>query len=439
LKLLCAADLHIGRRPWRLAGPVAAHRLSSAVAWDDLVDLALGQGVDCVLLAGDVVDQANRYFEAFGPLGRGLERLKAAGIAALAVAGNHDHQTLHEVAAEVGGGHLRVLGRGGRWERHTLRGEDGAARLHVDGWSFPDAWHRADPAGVHDLPAPLDDAPILGLLHCDLDGREDRYAPVPSASLARLPMAAWVLGHIHVPQLRATAAGTPVLYPGSLMALGPGETGPRGAWLLELSPGRTPSARQVPLSRVRYEHVSVDVGGLEEEEGLRGAVTGALRRRLDEVVADGSALLELVSCRVELTGRTVMHAEAGRLLANLDDLELVGEGGIRLGVHRVEVDTRPALDLHDLARGSDAPGLLARLLLRLDAGEEPGPEFEGLMARAARAAAAVRDRPYYAALGTGEAPSADEPESVGPPALRVVVRREASLLLDALIRQKGAT
>jgi DNA repair protein SbcD/Mre11 len=441
LKLLCAADLHIGRRPARLPRSWAGGRITAALAWDDLVECAIDHGADALLLAGDIVDQDNRYFEAYGPLGRGVRRLKEAGIAVVAVAGNHDHHTLHEVAAEVGAGHLAVLGRGGRWERWTLRDGDGSPRLHVDGWSFPASRHADDPTTTYDLAPPDDAAPVIGLLHCDLDGREPRYAPVPATALARVPAAAWVLGHVHVPGLRQEPGRAPALYPGSLLALDPGETGARGAWLLELEPGRAPAFRPVPLSRVRYETVTVAVDGVDDADALRAAVAGGLRSRLAEIVDEDAGPLALLSCRVRLTGRTPLHAAADRALANLGDLELDGDGGIRLVVERVDADTRPALDLDDLARGSDAPALLARLLIDLDDDLDPDPD---LLARAERAAASIAARPYFAELPDADGANDDAvvavpagaPGAASPAAVRVALQRQASRLLDELVRQK---
>lgn len=439
LKLLCAADLHIGRRPARLPRSWASGRISAALAWDDLVESAIAHSVDALLLAGDVVDQDNRYFEAYGPLGRGIRRLKEAGIAVVAVAGNHDHHTLPEVAAEVGDGHLAVLGRGGRWERWTLRDDRGRPRLHIDGWSFPASRHAEDPTAAYDLAPPDDDAPVLGLLHCELDGHEPRYAPVPMAALARLPVVAWVLGHVHVPTLRQDPPRPPALYPGSLLALDPRETGARGAWLLELEAERAPSFRQLPLSRVRYENVEVDVEAAADVDSLRAMVTAGLRRRLTEVSEEGAGPLALLSCRARITGRTPLHATAQQALANLADLELTGDGDVRLVVERIEFHTRPAIDLHDLARGSDAPALLARLLVRLDA--DPDDIDPDLQARLDRAFAGVAAKSYYSDLavaGSHDDSAADGSPgaSEAPEESRSALRRQASRLLDELVRQK---
>ena len=148
VKVLCAADLHLGRRSSRLPALESGARLSPAEAWLELVERAKADRVDLVVLAGDVVDQSNRSFEAWGPLQRGVRALKTAGIPVVAVAGNHDHDTLHDLAADVGDDNLVVLGRGGVWERWTLTDDDGEPLLHVDGWSFPDGLWRIGPDGI---------------------------------------------------------------------------------------------------------------------------------------------------------------------------------------------------------------------------------------------------------------------------------------------------
>ena len=86
MKILATGYLHLGRRPARL--PAEAEddpRLSTAEAWQELVALAVEQGIDLVALSGDLVDRDNRFFEALGPLERGLGRLAEAGIDTVAV------------------------------------------------------------------------------------------------------------------------------------------------------------------------------------------------------------------------------------------------------------------------------------------------------------------------------------------------------------------
>jgi exonuclease SbcD len=439
VRVLCAADLHLGRRPAGLPGGEGA-RVESASAWSALVDRARAEAVDLVVLAGDVVDRLNRSFEAYGPLQRGIRALDSAGIPVVAVAGNHDHDVLHDVAGEVTDGGLRVLGRGGAWERWTLRDDAGRPVLHVDGWSFPDGHWRDDPAAAYDPSAlassasagpgesgaPGSDVPVLGLLHCDLDQPGSPYAPVTTAGLRSLPVTAWVLGHVHAPRLRSSPGAAPILYPGSLQALGAGEPGPHGAWILELGGGGTTAFRRVPLSATRYETVDVDLEGIDDVPALNAAVRRSLQRHLDRLGEESTGPLRVVVCRVHLTGRTALHGRVERALEGLDALDLADPAGLRLVVDpRVVVDTAPALDLESLARGTDAPAMLARLLLG-------GADAE-LRRRASRAAAAVTARSHYAGAGLPELDADPDSERVAD-----ALRRQAGRLLDAVMAGKGA-
>lgn len=437
--VLCAADLHLGRRSSRLPALESGARLSPAEAWLDLVERAVTDRVSLVVLAGDVVDQYNRSYEAWGPLQGGVRALEAAGIPVVAVAGNHDHDTLHDLAADTGGGNLTVLGRGGVWERWTLTGDEGEPLLHVDGWSFPDGRWPADPTESYD-PASLGGAtgvPILGLLHAELDQTGSPYGPVSAARLRSLPVAAWVLGHIHVPYLSEGSGAPAILYPGSLQALDPGETGPHGACLIELRGKQTPTFRRIALSGARYDTVEVDVTGLEDAAALNAAVRRSLQQHLNHLGEELTGPLKMVHCRVRLTGRTPLHGRIEDALDGLGAVDISAESGLRLIADpRPIIDTLPSVELEELARASDSPGLLARLLLELDAEPAAGRgELAGAASKAAaRAAAAVAQKSHYATANL-------ESVEVGADSDRVRegVRRQAARLLDALMAQKEAS
>ena len=192
MKLLCAGDLHIGRRPTRLPPDADSRSLSCARAWESLVEYAVDQRVNVLALSGDVVDQSNKFYEAIGPLERGLRRLADAGVVTVAVAGNHDYDVLPQIARSVEGGVFRLLGAGGEWERLTITSSDGG-RLNVDGWSFPAEHVRDSPLDSYGFGAE-DDTPILGLLHADLDAPRSSYAPVMLSDLQTLDVVRTIEG-----------------------------------------------------------------------------------------------------------------------------------------------------------------------------------------------------------------------------------------------------
>lgn len=425
--LLCTGDLHLGRRSSRLPAHLDGPAHATAAAWGRIVEHALEAGVDVVVLSGDVVDRENRFYEAIGPLERGIRRLSEAGIDVVAVAGNHDHDVFPRLAAELPSERFHFLGRGGVWERVTIARD--AERLHVVGWSFPEARvHESPVASLGSDVLPEDDgAPVLGVVHADLDQQASPYAPVSLAALRAVPVDFWLLGHVHAPRLFEAPGAAPVLYPGSPQAMDPGESGAHGVWLVETAGARISRVRPVALSSVRYETVEVDVDGVDDVGALDARVAEVVRGLLTGVAA-GAGSLRVLSCRLRLTGRTSLQREiaerAGRIVADL----ALDEGLVTAVVDRVEDETRPARDLDALARGNDPVAVVARLLLSLERGTLDDAQARLLADATSRVSEVRRARAYVALPGEGDEP----PEAVA----RVALARQASLLLDELLAQK---
>lgn len=424
MKLLCAADIHLGRQPSRLPSDLAAssRSLGPAGAWRRLVDVALEEQVDALLLAGDVVDREDDFFEAYADLRGGAQRLAAAGIPVLAVAGNHDTKVLPRLAEAVEG--VTLLGAGGAWQARVLSGNDGT-RVSVVGWSFPESVTGQDPlAGP--LP-PRGPEATVGLLHCDRDQTGSSYAPVRSAELRAAPVDAWLLGHVHKPDI--VPAERPTGYLGSLAATDPGETGPHGAWLLEVAPDGRLRLRGRPLAPLRWERLEVDLSGIAEPGDAQVRVTRAIDRLHARLAASGSQA-EAVGCRLALVGRTALRGAVARLLAR-DDPEStrVSHDGTAYFIHAWTLEALPELDLEMLAREPSPVGLLARKLLLLRGHGDP-EERAALVRAAAQRLRQVSERRYLSAAGL-DAP-ADE---------HVAELLEGAALdaLDALLAQKEAS
>lgn len=425
VKILCTADIHIGRRPSRLPSRIDTGPLSCARAWSSVVERAIAERVQLVAIAGDLVDHENRFYEAAGPVEAGVRSLASHGIRTVAVAGNHDHDTLPWLADRFDPEEFTLLGRGGKWERVTLEVE-GRPALHVDGWSFPTGSHPDDPLRGYPYP-PHDGLPVMGLLHADLDQPGSRHAPVEIAALRALPVGFWLLGHVHRHSHLEQAGAASVLYPGSPQAMDPGEPGAHGPWLLEIDSGGRFTPRHLPLSQVRYERLQVDVEGAVSEGEIRQRIVEAVSSALLGVENEAGPLRYL-SLRLRLVGRTPLH----RLLQAsptefVSDLEL-SHGSVSALVERVVADTRPQRDLEELARGSDAPALLAHLVRALERDQLEPEQARLLQAVTARAADVRTTRPYL--------PLDDSREPPDREALNHLVREHALLLLDELLAER---
>lgn len=429
MKLLCIADVHLGRFPARLHGDLygRAAELGPAAAWWRAVELAVNERVDAVLLAGDLVDGGKDFFEAFGDLRSGAQRLADAGIAVLAVSGNHDVDVLPKLVEAVPG--VRLLGAGGRWEAADVVSDAGSVR--VFGWSFPSRRVERSPIAAGFPSSEASDAPlaVIGLLHADRDQVASPYAPVTSAELAAAPVDAWLLGHVHQPDFGPAAAGGPRFtgYLGSLTSNDPGEAGARGAWLLEVAPAGKLSARHVPLAPLRWERVVVDVSSLESADRLPNLIVSALEELDARLTSEGASSVA-VGCRLTLTGRTPLRARLEQQLASDPPSgSLLKFGERTYFVDRVKSEALPALDLHALARKDDPVGLLAARIVAL---REPAAPLRARLVAAAR--------PRLEEVGRSRAFSGSARPPLQDHEIAELLEEAALRALDALMAQNPA-
>ncbi len=427
VRLLVSGDLHVGRFPSRV--PPEAPGLDVASVVRAMVDAAVERRVDAVILTGDLADEANKFYEAFGVLEGALRRLAEAGIPTFAVAGNHDHDVAGALADAVASPLVQVLGRGGRWEGATLTKNDRPVARLV-GWSFPARHVPESPLATFDAEADLGDGslPVVGLLHADLDAPGSPYAPVAKADLAARPVSAWLLGHVHAPRAIQTDGAPLVLYPGSPQPLDPGEPGAHGAWLVHLDDAGRATAEMLPLATVRYGALDVPLGAAATPADARSAVVEAVKAHAADV-RDESPAVRHASVTVRLTGRTSAFGHA-RALAD----ELRGESfdldGVTVRIDRVSAAVQPALDLARLAEGTGPTASLARLALRLGAGDLTDAD-RALVARAEAALRDARRARVFDPLARHD--RFDEP--VEAEALRRL-QRQTFRLLDATVAQQ---
>lgn len=366
LKILAAADLHLGRRSKHL--PVdASEAISSPIpTWRRLVDEAIRREVDLVCLTGDIVDESNKFFEAFGPLIQGLRRLDEHAIATCLVAGNHDFDVLGELVDQVDVPTVRLLGRNGTWESVSIdRAEESVT---VTGWSFPARHFPRNP--MADFPATGDaDGIAVGLLHCDLEGAEEKYAPVRRSDFEETSVDCWLLGHIHKPSLYENSAT--VLYPGSPHALDNGEQGAHGPWLVTIRSSQDVTAELLPLSPVRYESLGVDVSSVETREDWRIAIVSAVEDRLKGLAEDLQEA-EVLMCDITLEGRTASYEAIDRWIDAADTDEFTYHAsGTTAHIHKIRNRARPAVgDLDALAVQENPAGYLARVIQTIEQEED---------------------------------------------------------------------
>ena len=279
MRLLHTADWHVGkaiRGRSRLA--------ESAAALAEVTGIAVDEGVDAVLVAGDVYDQRAAAPEADAIVFETLVRLSEARIPVVVIPGNHDSalrfEALGKLLAPIG---VTVVARvappdgGGVVEVPARDASDAALiacipfvpeRRFGDAAALFDAtegWYRSYADGMGELLAAMAGAfrpdrvnVVLGHLFTDgaLVGGGERELTIGMAyavSPGRLPGTAQyvALGHVHKPQA-IPAAPSPTRYAGSVLQLDFGERDQtKSVSIVDASPGRPAKVREVELTSGR--------------------------------------------------------------------------------------------------------------------------------------------------------------------------------------------
>lgn len=353
MRFLHAADLHIDsplRGLNRFEGaPVARLRGATRQALTRLVDLAIDEKVDFVLIAGDLYDRDWQDFHTGLFVREQMVRLGRAGVKVFIVQGNHDAQG--------------VISRQLPWpdnvkvfssrSAETVRLDD--VRVAIHGHSFPDREVPEDlvPGYPMAVPGYLN----IGLLHTSLTGAEghDTYAPTSLDTLRSKGYDYWALGHVHARQVVCDEPR--VVYPGNLQGRHARETGPKGCELVSVAGGKLDTTF-VPLDVVRWHQIDVMLNPSHSLDALPQLVGEALRA----AVASASGE-RLHAVRVLLMGESPLHLHEARQPGTLAAaVQAAAQDLIEADVwiEKVQLALRSPVDRGQLAQRTDALGELVR-------------------------------------------------------------------------------
>ena len=346
-RFIHAADLHLDSplQGLEVHEGVPAELLRGATrrALENLVQLAIDERVNFLVIAGDVYDGDWKDYST-GLFFRGqMVRLSAQGIPVYLIAGNHD-------AASVISRKLSLPENVHSFStRSPETREVVGLPVSIHGRGFP---NRAVPENlVTDYPPAVAGRFNLGLLHTSLTGKSghDTYAPCSEADLRQKDYDYWALGHIHQPEVLGEDPW--IVFAGNCQGRHIRETGPRGCRLVTVNDSlHVESAEWRSLDVVRWEELTVDLTGVSAESEALHRVSDAMGH------AVASAEGRLVAARISLTGSTPLHGSLHRdgqrwraeLLSRAQD-----QGADALWIERLKVSTTPVYDIAQLA-GRDA-------------------------------------------------------------------------------------
>ena len=368
---LHAADIHLDSPLKGLVGQegAAAERIRTATreALYQLVDLAIKENVDFLIIAGDLYDgdwpdyKTGLFF--VGQMGR----LNKEGIPVYLLHGNHDAESQITRRLELPD-NVHVFGT--RKPETLSIGELNVA-LHGQSFRQRDIKDNL----VLGYPAPVCGAFNIGVLHTGLGGRggHANYAPCSLDDLVNKGYDYWALGHVH--QTAMLHKRPHIVFPGNLQGRHVRETGAKGAYLVTVEGNDITELVSVPCDVVRWAVLSVPLNDIDSMD----KVSDRIKVTLESAVAD-DADGRLLVFRIVLEGRTEIH---GQLVASEDHVlaearaSALGLGEEVAWVEKVVIATNAPLDLETLAQREDAIGELQRMLQDAGNDQELMAQIEG--------------------------------------------------------------
>ncbi|GAA5483862.1 metallophosphoesterase family protein [Haloferula sargassicola] len=406
-----AADIHLDSPLIGLSqhedAPVGKIRGATRTALSGLVDLAIEREVDFVLIAGDLYDGDWKDYGTGLFFVSEMRRLEEKEVPVYLIFGNHDAESkITKSLALPENVHVFSTRKAESFAHPGL-----PVILHGQGF--------ATQAVIENLaeryPARVADHFNIGLLHTNLGDAagHGNYAPSTVSQLVAHGYEYWALGHIH--QRRVHHEKPHIVFSGNTQGRHINEPGAKGCYVVTVDDELEVSDTEFhALDSVRWETVSIDCTGIEDEmdlvQKIRDALAGALQRADDRLLA-ARVVLSGPSCLHER-----LHAHHSRILAECVS-QAAAVDAEQIWIEGLRLKTRTLLDPAELAKRDDLTALVLEALDSFDPTELPDP--------VATLKTKLPDDAVHA-LTSSLAPGSEEAQAIGEDVRAIVLQAIAT-------------
>jgi DNA repair protein SbcD/Mre11 len=354
MKFIHCADVHLDTPLQGLVeypgAPTTEIRNATRRAFEKMLDAALTEQVDFVVIAGDLYDTGLKSFESVLFFNKQMARLADAAIEVYLLHGNHDaaSKLIKQLRPPKNVHIFRAH------EPQTFKNE--TARIALHGQSFPTPEVTEDLAAKY--PPPSEGFFNIGVLHTNLAGASDHanYAPCSLQTLKNKGYDYWALGHVHNRQIIAT--NPYIVYPGNIQGRHGKELGEKSCELVNVNDAGAITTTPISTSVVPWIQLDTDashcVNADAVYEQLRTDFGGILLQSKERVTA----------VRVVISGATDAYAELScdpEQVRN-EVLNIANEcGNGLLWIERVQVATTSRADRDALLKRDDPIGEILRV------------------------------------------------------------------------------
>ena len=295
-----AADIHLDSPLKGLSryegAPVERLRSATREAFKNLIDLAIEEKVDFIVIAGDLYDGDWKDYNTGLFFANEMARLKKHNIPVYMIKGNHD-------AASIITKEIKLPDNVYVFDEKKCNSifiEELGVALHGQGFTSRAVTDNL----AKNYPPKASGYFNIGILHTSAVGREghENYAPCSIEDMKGKEYDYWALGHIHKREFLCEKNPV-ILFPGNIQSRHSKETGAKGCTLIKVTDGQIENMNHIPLDVLRWEILDIDASLHSEYDQLLLAIEERLEKSLDE--AEG----RMVAVRIIVTGNTVLYED----------------------------------------------------------------------------------------------------------------------------------
>lgn len=247
-KFIHAADIHLDSPLHKLdyyeGAPVNEIRQATRGAFENLVYLAISEGVAFILLVGDLYDGDWKDYNTGLYFVSQMRKLREAQIPVFIIAGNHDAASKITKNLRLPDGVEIFPSQAPK----TIQMDNPDVAIHGQSFSSPSI--KKDLSANY--PSAIPGCFNIGMLHTCATGKEghEPYAPCTIDGLTSKGYDYWALGHVHN---RGILKDDPlIVFPGNIQGRHIRETGPKGCMLVSVEDDGMPALEFKPLDVIRW-------------------------------------------------------------------------------------------------------------------------------------------------------------------------------------------
>lgn len=326
MKLIHTADIHLGSPFSETKGQASPsiRRAELLEQFKKLVDYAKNNGVEGVLLSGDIFDNDSPSDVQKQSFYRAIE--KYPDITFFYLRGNHDNHNLVNVNKPQ-----NLLTFGDDWMTYDFHG------IKISGVELTKRNYRS----IYDN-LKLDPSYFNIVMLHGTPGSQMGVQDIMLSALKNKHINYLALGHVHIPSEGKLDGDGIYVMPGCLEGRGFDETGPRGFYLLNIEGNDLIKHHFIPFSRHQYFRENIDVTGCKD--------ISEIEDRIEKLGINENNFYELA-----LTGTLSFSPED--LLTTIEQ-DFKG----RTGSFTIKDNTTEEIDVEELKRSKDFKGELTRTI-----------------------------------------------------------------------------